>query len=75
MLAEQCSLRLGSRANTMKIGQACENGVTRGVGLRYALRIAGKATMIPKTKRLELGLVDRPHYAYGLRQRATIPHA
>jgi len=59
----------------MKIGQACENGVARGAGLRSALRIAGKTRMIPKAKRLELGLVDHPPYAYDVRQRATIPYA
>ena len=59
----------------MKIGQACENGVTRGAALRSALRIAGKTRTFPKAKRLELGLVDRPPSAYDVRQRATIPHA
>ena len=54
----------------MTLGKTLENSVTRGLGLRYALRVAGKARLIPKTKQLELGLVDRPHYAYGLRRAA-----
>ncbi len=51
----------------MNLAKTFKQGLTRGLGLRYALRVAGKARLIPKSKQLELGLVERPHYAYGLR--------
>lgn len=50
----------------MKIGKSLEHGLTNGLGLRYTLRMAGKAKLIPQEKQFEWGLVDRPHYAYGL---------
>ncbi len=54
----------------MKLTQTIEHGLTRGLGLRYALRLAGKSRLIPESKQLELALVDRPQYAYGLRRAA-----
>jgi hypothetical protein len=55
----------------MKFTKTLEQGLTRGLGLRYVLRVASKARLIPESKQLELGLVDRPHYAYGLRRAAV----
>jgi len=54
----------------MKFGKSIEHGVTNGLGLRYTLRLAGKAHLISETKQFELGLVDRPHYAFGLLRAA-----
>lgn len=59
-----------SKGRTMKIGKSIEHGVTKGLGLRYTLRLAGKARLISDSKQLELGLVDRPHYAFGLLRAA-----
>ena len=55
----------------MKLGKSIEHGVTKGLGLRYTLRLAGKARLISGSKQLELGLVDRPHYAFGLMRAAV----
>lgn len=54
----------------MKLTKTLEQGLTPGLGLRYALRVAGKARLIPESKQLELELVERPHYAYGLHRAA-----
>lgn len=55
----------------MKFGQSIEHGVTNGLGLRYTLRLAGKARLIPETKQFQWGLVDRPHYAFGILRAAV----
>ena len=55
----------------MKLSKSIEHGMTNGLGLRYTLRLAGKARLISNSKQLELGLVDRPHYAFGLMRAAV----
>lgn len=55
----------------MSLGQQMSDGITKGLALRYALRVAGKARLISPQRQFEWGLVDRPHYAYGLSRAAT----
>lgn len=55
----------------MQFGETLRNGFTRGLLTRYALRTAAKAKLISPPKGLELGLVERPHYAYGLIRAAA----
>jgi hypothetical protein len=43
---------------------------TKGQLVRSAYMVAGKAHLIPPSRRYELGLVDRPHYAFGIRSAA-----
>ncbi len=54
----------------MKLGKSIEHGVTNGLALPYTLRLAGKARLISEAKQFELGLVERPHYAFGLLRAA-----
>lgn len=46
------------------------DGITRGYGPRYAFGALARIGLIGKRRRYELGLVDRPHYAYGLMRAA-----
>ena len=55
----------------MSISKQVSDGISKGLVLRYALRIAGKAHAISKQRQFEWGLVDRPHYAYGLDRAAA----
>lgn len=54
----------------MGFGQTLLTGVSHGQLTRYAFMAAGNAGLISDRRRYELGLVDRPHYAYGVRQAA-----
>lgn len=54
----------------MGAGQVFETGITHGQLTRYACMAAARAHLIPLHKRYELGLVDRPHYAFGIRSAA-----
>ena len=55
----------------MHFGETIRNGFTRGLLTRYAWRTAAKARIISPPNSLELGLVERPHYAYGLIRAAS----
>lgn len=43
---------------------------TKGQLTRAAFMVAGRAHLISPARRYELGLVDRPHYAFGMRNAA-----
>jgi hypothetical protein len=47
------------------------DGVTKGQLTRYGLMAAAKARLVPQGRRYDLGLVDRPQYAYGLGKAAA----
>ena len=49
---------------------ALNDAVINGQLLRQTYRAAGKARLITKKRQFELGLVERPHYAFGLRSAA-----
>jgi len=55
----------------MQFRETLRNGFTRGLLTRYAWRTAAKARIISPSNSLELGLVERPHYAYGLIRAAS----
>ena len=44
---------------------------TKGQLMRATFMAAGKAHLISPARRYELGLVDRPHYAFGMRNAAV----
>lgn len=46
------------------------DAIVSGQFLRHTYRAAGKARLIPQKRQFELGLVERPHYAFGLRSAA-----
>lgn len=54
----------------MNFGGAFTYAATKGQLVRSAYMAAGKAHLISPTRRYELGLVDRPHYAFGMRNAA-----
>lgn len=51
-------------------GRRLARGLTSGQMVRYCLKGAGEAGLLSSRLRYELGLVDRPHFAYGLRAAA-----
>lgn len=55
----------------MNLGQQLSDGIAKGLTLRYALRAAGKARLISVQRQFDWGLVERPHYAYGLARAAA----
>lgn len=54
----------------MGVGQVLETGLSHGQLTRYAGMAFANLGLIPKRKRYELGLVQRPHYAFGIRSAA-----
>src|ERR1035437_3414473 len=52
-------------------GERFLRGLTTGQMTRYTLKAAGRASLVSQRHRYELGLVDRPHLAYGLKAAAT----
>lgn len=54
----------------MGIGHVLETGISQGQLTRYACMALANARLIPRRKRYDLGLVPRPHYAYGMRSAA-----
>lgn len=46
------------------------DGITRGYGPRYAFGALARIGLMSSRRRYELGLVDRPHYAFGLMRAA-----
>jgi len=55
----------------MSVSQILETGLSHGQFTRYACMSLANLGLIPKRKRYDLGLVNRPHYAYGIRSAAT----
>jgi hypothetical protein len=55
----------------MSVKQVVSEGVTRGLFTRYTLKAASKLRLIPYSVQFDWGLVDRPHYAFGLAQSAA----
>lgn len=54
----------------MSLGETLETGLSHGQFTRYACMALANVGVIPKRKRYDLGLVNRPHYAYGIRSAA-----
>jgi hypothetical protein len=54
----------------MGVGNTFETGLTHGQFTRYGCMALARAGLIPKRKRYDLGLVDRPQYAFGMRSAA-----
>jgi hypothetical protein len=52
-------------------GERFLRGLTSGQMIRYTLKAAGRASLVSQRHSYELGLVDRPHLAYGLKAAAT----
>ena len=55
----------------MGISTVFVDGMTKGQLTRYGLMAAARAGLVPQQRRYQLGLVDRPHYAYGLGKAAA----
>lgn len=54
----------------MTFGQSLGYAITKGQTVRSMGMAAGKAGLLSMGQRYRLGLVERPHYAYGLRNAA-----
>ena len=68
MPAEQFRPSLGS--SIVGFGHVLETGISQGQLTRYACMALANARVIPRKKRYDLGMVPRPHYAYGMRSAA-----